>query len=237
MPASGAAGILSHNMRTKDFRWLFLAVVAALLIIGNVRGPETLGVFYGWTNGRYSFGGGTAPWALALSVVTIVLYLALMYSAPGEEGQPLPGVFRRFVAFWLDFLLATMTVAPMMGILPMLTEWKRTGVFQWDFERTTQFPGDGMVAAIVLPLFFAALVAYYVLPLMCGKPSPGSCILGYQVLPEEGRTLRLWRAIGRTLVGFVALCLAWLAPFLDRDRKHGQFWLDKAFRTRAIKLS
>lgn len=224
-------------MRTKDLRWLFIAAVVPLLVVGFVGEPASLGVSAGWTNGRYSFGGGTAPWALAFALLVLGLYTLLMSTPPSALGQPLPGVFRRFVAFWLDFILAIMTVAPILGILPALTEWRRTGIFEWNFERTTPAPGDGVVATIGITLGFAALVFYYALPLVRCRPSPGACIVGYQIVPDEGTIMSPRTAVLRTLLGFVAVASAYLAPFVDRDRKNGKFWLDKIFGTRAVRLS
>jgi hypothetical protein len=43
-------------------------------------------------------------------------------------------------------------------------------------------------------------------------------------------------ALLRTLLGFIAACGAYLAPFIARDRKKGKFWLDKVFDTRAVTL-
>jgi uncharacterized RDD family membrane protein YckC len=224
-------------MNAKEIRWLFPAAMAAVLVMGFAAGPVNFGVSEVWNNGHYSFGGGTAPWALAFSLVIIAFYLLLMYSVPAVIGEPMPGVFRRFVAFWLDFILAMMVVGPVLGILPMLTEWKRTGVFQWNFERTTRAPGDVLLAMIGVTLAFAALALYYAVPLVRRKPSPGACVLGYQVVPEEGTTLHLHTALLRTLLGFVAVCAWWLTPFVARDRKKGQLWLDKVFRTRAVRLT
>lgn len=229
--------ILWREMNVKELRWLFIAAVIALFIIGSVGEPTTLGISAGWTNNRYTFAGGTAPWALAFALVMIGLYLLLMYSSPAALGQPLPGLVRRFVAFWLDFILAIMTIGPILGILPMLTEWRRTRVFQWNFDRTTQSPGDGTIATIGVLLIFIALAFYFALPLVRRRPSPGACILGYQIVPDEGTTFRFRAALLRTLLGFIAVCAWWLSPFLDRDRKKGQFWLDKVFRTRAVKLT
>jgi hypothetical protein len=227
-----------REMKPSVLRWLFLAAVVTLLVGGFAGQPAAnLGVSVGWTNGRYRFGYGTAPSALGFALVVMTLYFLLMYSLRAAEGQPLPGLFRRFVASWLDFALAIAMLAPITGILPMLTEWRRTGVFQWNFVRTTPFPSDGPIGAIGLALSFVGLVAYYALPLVRRKPSPGSCILGYQIIPEEGSAVRPRTAVQRTLLGFIAACAAWLAPFMWRDRKKGQFWLDKVFRTRAVRLN
>jgi len=62
-------------------------------------------------------------------------------------------------------------------------------------------------------------------------------VLGYQVVFEEGKTPSLGAAILRTLLGFLAVCAAYLAPFVGRDRKKGKFWLDKIFGTQAVKLA
>lgn len=69
------------------------------------------------------------------------------------------------------------------------------------------------------------------------RPSPGTCIVGYQIVAEDGVELTLPKALLRTLLGFIALCAAYLAPFVQRDRKNGKFWLDKVFRTQAVTLT
>jgi uncharacterized RDD family membrane protein YckC len=185
---------------------------------------------------RYLFGGGTQPWALAFAALVIGLYFRLMYSVPVGGGNPLPGVVRRFIAFWLDFVLAMMAVAPILGVLPTLTEWRRTGVFEWAFERPSPAPGDGLLIAAQVVGISVALVLYYAFPLVRRRPSPGTCIVAYQVVADDGVMLTLQTALLRTLLGCIALLLAYLAPFVARDRKNGKFWLDKVFGTRAVIL-
>jgi hypothetical protein len=121
-------------MMAKHFRWLFVGLLVVLLFVGIVAEPTSIGVSAQWSNDRYRFAGGTQPWALAFAALIVGLYLLLMYAIPSSLGKPLPGVVRRFVAFWLDFVLAMMAVAPIFGVLPTLTEWRRTGVFEWVFE-------------------------------------------------------------------------------------------------------
>jgi uncharacterized RDD family membrane protein YckC len=220
----------------KQFKWLFVGLLSVLLFVGIVTGPTRIGLWAQWSNDHYSFGGGTQPWALAFSALVIGLYLLLMYAEPSGVGKPLPGVVRRFVAFWLDFVLAMMGVTPIFGAVLTLTEWRRTGLFQWVFERANAAPGDGLLIAAQLLLCSVALVFYYAFPLVRRRPSPGTCIVGYQVIAEDGITLTVRTAFLRTLLGFLALCVAYLAPFIERDSKNGKFWLDKVFGTRAVML-
>jgi uncharacterized RDD family membrane protein YckC len=224
-------------MKTKHYRWVFLAALIPLVVLGFVGQPVSMGVSAGWTDGNYRFAGGTDPFALAYSLVLITLYLLLLYySELGKQVTPLPGIFRRFVAFWLDFVLALTLLTPIMGILPTVMEWRRTGVFEWSFERTTPAPGDGLLALVgVLPTF-VGLAFYYTWPLLRRKPSPGTCIMGYQIIPDDGVEMTIRKALLRTMLGFVATAGWPVAPFIERDRKNGKFWLDKVFRTRAIKL-
>ena len=224
-------------MSVKELRWLFVADLAVAVFIGNVSSePATFGISQQWTNGNYSFAGGTHPVALTMALIIAVLYLLLMFSPQVNLGEPLSGVFRRFVTFWLDFMLAMILITPIIGILPALTEWKRTGTFQWYFERTLPVQGDGWLTAVGAILLIPGLVFYFALPLIRRRPSPGACITGYQIVPDEGTTMTLRTAILRTLLGFIAACAAYLAPFIARDRKKGKFWLDAVFGTRALRF-
>jgi hypothetical protein len=130
-------------MKPKHIRWFFIGLLGLLLFVSIVLPePRTLGISAAWTNGNYRFAGGTEPGALAFAALFIVFYLALMHAAPPELGEPLPGVLRRFFAFWLDFIIAMIAAGPILGILATVVEWRRTGVFEWFFERETPAPGD-----------------------------------------------------------------------------------------------
>ena len=221
-------------MNVQFFRWLFLLVLATIIVIGSIASPITIGASAEWSNDTYRFAGGTDPPAIGLAVVVIFLYLLLMYSPAIRQANPFPGVFRRFVAFWLDFILAMIIVTPIVGILPTLTEWRKTGAFEWNFERTTHATGDGWLIAIVTTATFVALIMYYAFPLIRQRPSPGACIAGYQIIADEGTIITTRTAVLRTLLGFVAACACYVAPFIARNRKQGKFWLDKVFHTRAV---
>ena len=159
-----------------------------------------------------------------------------MFAPPASLGEPLPSVLRRFVSLWLDLFLAMMAISPIMGILPALTEWRRTGTFHWSFTRTVHAPGEGWLTAVGALFVIAGLIFYFAFPLIRRRPSPGTCITGYQVVPDEGTTMTPRTAVLRTLLGFIAACVAYLAPFIARDRVKGKFWLDAVFETRALTL-
>lgn len=220
--------MLVCNMSAKHFQWLFLAVLAALLaFMSNLSDPVTIGLTGEMSDGRYRIAGGTTPWALAFAALIICLYFLLMYARPAKAELSFPGWWRRLSAFWLDLILAVMAVSPIFGILPTLFEWRRTGAFAWSFERTSPAPGDGLLFVLLFVLAIPAFVLYYAWPLVRRRPSPGTCIMGYQIVAEEGVTLTWAVALKRTLSGWTT--------FLG-DRKKAKLRIDASYGTHAIKL-
>jgi hypothetical protein len=224
-------------MKTKDFRWLFLAVIVTLMVVGIISEPVHLGASAEWSEDGYRFYGGTALWALIWSALVIGLYVALMAAPSSPLLEPLPGLFRRFIAVFFDLFLAVMMLAPVLGLMPLFTEWKRTGKFQWNFERTIPVASDKVILFVVIFLTFIGLVFYFAIPLVRSRPSPGSCIAGYQVVFRDETQLSMRKAVLRTLLGYVGLCAWFIAPFVNRNKKQGTFWVDKVFGTRAVKLN
>jgi uncharacterized RDD family membrane protein YckC len=224
-------------MKVLHVRWLLIGLVALWFVLTYAFPPEggTIGLSGSYANGEYQFAGGTQPAALCFAVLMIISYILLIKSEQ-NVGKPVEGVLRRFVAFWLDLIVAISILAPILGIVPTILEWRRTGEFQWTFERSTSASGDALQLALLLPLSFAALALYHALPLLYSRPTPGACIMGYRVVSDEGKMLTLQRALFRTLMGFIAACAAYLAPFIGRDRRKGKFWLDQMFDTHAVGL-
>ncbi len=224
-------------MSVKHIRWFFTGVLGLVTLLAILfPAPVTLGASSTWTNGSYRFAGGTRPAALVLSVLLTILYFALMVAAPPELGGSLPGVVRRFFAFWLDFFIAMMVIGPTFGILATIAEWRRTGVFVWMFERATPAPTDTWLTTGGASLVFVLLLFYFAIPLVRRRPSPGSCIAGYQIMPDEGQTITLGSAILRTIIGFLGVSMWPLTPFIARQRKRGKVWFDRPFSTHAAIL-
>lgn len=229
--------MLSQVLTVRQLKWFFLAALATLFVAGLVSQPAEFGASQEWSNGKYRFAGGTAPWALLLSVTILALYLLLANAERASLGPPLRGLVRRFIAFLIDFLLAMFTIGPILGIVPMLVEWRRTGLFRWTFERDTPAASDSFLTIALVLLAFVLLIIYYSVPLVRERPSPVSCVLGYQTIGDEGEKITTRTAVLRTLLGSIALGAWPLLLFMGRDRSSGKFWVDKVFRTRAVRVA
>jgi len=222
-------------MNAKHFRWLFLPIVVLPMFLDDSK-PVIIGVSQSWSSGQYHFGGGTDPKAIAYSLGIIVLYFLFLNVSSSNLGNPMTGLFRRFVAFWLDFVLCMLAIAPLMGIVPTVVEWRRTGAFTWNFEREAPAPSDGWVIGLLLVLGFVSMIFYFALPLVRRRPSPGACIMGYQIVSDDGEPLSVQSAMIRTLFGFRAVGPLYSVLFKPRHNDNGKFWLDERFGTHAAKL-
>jgi uncharacterized RDD family membrane protein YckC len=201
----------------------------AVLLVAEFSGdaPFTIGLSGEFSQDKYRIGGGTAPWALAFAALIIVLFFLLMYAPPAKHEMFPAGWWQRMIAFWIDFILAVTAVSAIFGTLPMFAEWRRTGVFAWNFVRTTPASGDGLLFVLLVFLAFPTLVLYYAWPLVRRRPSPGACVMGYQIVADEGATLTWSVAIKRTLLGW--------STFLG-DRKRAELRVDESYGTHAVKL-
>ncbi len=127
------------------------------------------------------------------------------------------------------------SAAPVVGLLPVMLEQNGRAIL---FGRLSAIPGtagDVPVAIFAGLTILAIILLYFALPVICSRPSPGACLLGYQILPEKGQTPSLARAVQRSLLGFVAVCGAPLAPFVGGD-KLIKSWLDERFGVKALTL-
>ena len=212
-------------MNAKHFRWLFFLLLAGLVIVAySLDAPTTIGLSGESSSDKYLIGGGTAPWALCYAALTVGLYFLLMYSSPTSHGRTIRGWWRRLAAFWLDFILVMVAVSPILGLLPVLAEWRRTGVFAWSFERTTPAPGDGILFVMMFAVAIPTVALYYIWPLVRDRPTPGACIMGYQIVAANGAALTFRGALRRTLWGFSFL----------RDWREKSLRIDEETETHAV---
>jgi uncharacterized RDD family membrane protein YckC len=227
-------------MKPKEIRWFVLGYAALLIVAMNLRSDEMIGFGSDWTNGDYSYRVGSAPWALAFSVVGLGIYLLLVWSKVGSYSRPIPQLFRRWVAAMIDFVGALMIPVSYVGLAGILLEYRRTGVFDWLVERQQAEPGDGLYTAVsAVTMFLLIMPAYFAICWWRGRATPGSCIFNFRIVADEGTRLSLWRAYLRAMLGSIAL-IAWpcwiLAYWLRRDQRAGKFWLDVVFKTHADSL-
>jgi uncharacterized RDD family membrane protein YckC len=222
--------------KLKEFRYYFLILICLFFVLALVFKSDVIGASANSVNDVYEFSAGTAPWALFLAATVSALYILLLRTPIRDVCTPLPGIIRRYFAFWVDFVLVIMIVAPVAGLLPVIVEWKRTGLFEWSFIRSTIESSDLWIVFGVVIFTFIALPILIAIPVSMNKPTPGSSVMGYRIIKDDGTKITLIDAILRNFLGFIAMSAWFVSPFLLREKKKGKYWVDHVFKTRAIKL-
>ncbi len=189
---------------------------------------ESVGYSAHVTNGATRVSGGTSPAMLLWSAFGIFLFAFLMtVNMPThiEEFQ-IPSMRRRFCAFLLDFWFAVVTLSGIFGILPVLLEAQRTGVFQWHFERDYGVASDWVGVAAVF-VFMGAMLLYFALPLARRKQTVGCWVLKLATVSPSGDVLYLplSTALWRVIKEFMGLCSPW-KTLGERDTQ-GRTWYDR----------
>jgi uncharacterized RDD family membrane protein YckC len=221
------AFILVGNMNAKHYRWVILPMVGGFIALPDILPSGlVLGLHQTQSDGTYHIEGGSAPWALDMAALSLAVYFLLMFAPAAELGQAFFGWWRRTLAFCIDMVFAVAMLSPVAGLIPVLMEWKRTGVFAWTFARSAPAAGDYLMSAALFILMASLLVLYFAFPLIRNRPSPGSCAMGYQIVQDDGGSIPLKVAVYRTLAG-----IAFLG---DRWRQGAR--IDGWFGTHAVKL-
>ena len=224
-------------MKAKRFRWYLLGYSILLLTALNIRSDEVLGITADSSDGESVYRVGCAPWALAFAAVGGCLYSLLLSSSVNISCQKMPQLFRRWIAGFIDFFWAMVLPSTFIGLVGIVIEYRHTGTFSWVVERRDPQAGEWLYAIIsALLVMFVIAPSYFAILWRRGKPTPGSCILGFRIVADQENGLQFWNAVLRALLGSIAL-LAWpswiLAYWLKRDKFAGKFWLDAIFRTHA----
>jgi hypothetical protein len=140
-------------------------------------------------------------------------------------------MWRRFFAFYIDFLFAVLMSACWMGFTELSIEAARTGVFSWSIHRR---PTDWDIALgwILLLPYITAILVYFAWPQHRGRQSPGDLLLGIGL--KYDKPLSLSQAVGRVLLGLMALS-AWIVtvPLALTDSQK-RMWQDKSYGTRMV---
>jgi uncharacterized RDD family membrane protein YckC len=222
-------------MTIRTIRWfVYSTLVFRLAVLFRGQGPAHLIVTSAGThNSGVRYNGGTSPSDLVSAAIVVGMYILLMFAKPAELGKTLPGLSRRFLAAFIDFNLAMSIASPVGGLVMVIVAWRATHVFQWIVRRDSPGPGEAFQALGSFLFVVVLLIFYFAWPLMRRRPTPGECILHFQIVSDDGKPVPFGRAVSR----------AFYSPFTSwwwmRRRssspmyKVKEFQLDEDFDTHA----
>jgi len=119
--------------------WLFSTIVLISAYRQNVLGYAA----YGGKDVHVA--AGTTPVALVLALVGLVFLSALTGTELRVDDCQIAPLWRRYIALAVDFWFFVFTYAALTAMIPLTLEARRTGKFQWAFERDNFVSSDGIL--------------------------------------------------------------------------------------------
>ena len=149
---------------------------------------------------------GTNPAAIIASVAMLAIYCLILGNRVAIYGSRIASIWRRTAALVIDLWVVVFSMGALSGCCAVLLEAHRTGQFRWYFERDYAVATDGFAVALVF-ISLAALVAYFLLPLMRGGQTLGGWVFRIVTVNLEGYAVVLTfsMATRRLLAGFRGL--------------------------------
>jgi uncharacterized RDD family membrane protein YckC len=209
-------------LRAFDALWVALSVPLAYMFSAGVVGYTSH-----WENGKGYVAAGSHPVLLAWSIIALAV-LAILFKMEVEEFPAgVPGMWRRFFAFLIDFWFIVAVLASIGGTIPLWLERMRTGQFSWQFQRNYSVPSDQIFVLPLALIIMALMFLYFVWPLTKGKQTVGCFILRLRVAPPFGSkgALTFRTAARRVWLEFTGMG-SLLFKRNDRDSQ-GRTWYDR----------
>jgi len=177
------------------------------------------------------------------SLLSVILSVGLLYflcSYPQlkyiQDKSKIVGVWRRFGAFYLDFMVALIGITPLLAVPLLLQESSYTGHFDWVFEREFSRSSDSSYLLPSVGIAFWFLFYYFYKHAKSGRQTIGQYVLGYKVV---GNTEKLadseWGM--RVIYSYIGLCAGPFSLYFALKSPDKAFWWDNATNTKVIRVT
>jgi len=166
-------------------------------------------VTYGYSmektaSGESHVAGGTHPVLLVTAAVFLALYFCMPTAEPRIDVAAKMG--RRMLACIIDILVVVAVGAGLTGLVAVLMERQRTGVFAWTFERDYITPMDLRLGVPLVVLSMVCVFLYFAGALVRGKQTVGDYILNIRTFNRDGEAeFGFGEACRRVIVGMRAV--------------------------------
>ena len=214
---------------------MLLTVVGAFILSASLSGDH-IGASSSCVNDECIVGASSSLGSVVISIAIIGMLIFSPKLKTEVDPTRIVGVWRRLGAFYIDFLLVLLAIAP-ITVLPMLiAEAGHTGDFQWSFTRKFARPNDTIFVLPAVLLTFAALYFYFFYHPWKRKQTVGEYILGFKIIAESDRGLGPSFGL-RPMISFIGLCAWPISLFFALRKDDKRFWWDTESRTRAVIVS
>ena len=163
-------------------RYLVLALVIGAFFLASWASGGSVGATSACENDKCIVSASTSLLSILVAGGLLVFLFFYRQQATEIDRKNTVGVWRRFGAFYLDFMFVLMALAPLAAIPMIVAEAGITGQFQWSFEREFSRPSDSGYLLPGIFCIFLGLYYYFYKHGQLNKPTIGQYVLNYTVI-------------------------------------------------------
>ena len=210
-------------------------VIGAIAASSSFSG-DYVGASSSCVNNECVVGGSSSAGSVIISLVILVFLVFRPAQPTVVDASGVVGVWRRFGAFFIDFVLVLLMISPIAALPLLIAEASYTGVFEWSFYRKFARPSDGYFVLPAVFASFAALYFYFFLHPLKGRQTVGEYILGFRIVAAtEVGPKPIYGT--RPITSFIGLCAWPVSVYFALRKEDKRFWWDTDSRTRAEMVS
>ncbi|MDH5191793.1 MAG: RDD family protein [Gammaproteobacteria bacterium] len=169
---------------------------------------------------------------LGISLGLFIFYFPRKHSI--TDSSNIVGLWRRFGAFFLDFMTVLIVISPIAVVPILIAEANFTSEFTWSFERDFVRPTDDIYLLPGVFGIFIALYLYFLLYARSNIQTVGQYILGYKVkaIDENDNSPQYAK---RVLFSFWGLCAWPISVILALRTPKKACWWDAITNTEVVR--
>ena len=152
-----------------------------------------------------------------------------------SDNENIVGLWRRFGAFFLDFMAVLVVISPFMAIPTLLVEANITGNFQWAFERDFARPTDTQYILPSVISVFLVMYLYFYFYAKYNKQTLGQYVLNYKIIPIDEESMIPQYGL-RVFFSYIGLCTWPVSVFLALRKNNKACWWDTTTNTKVIRV-
>lgn len=216
-------------------RYLVLVLVIGVVLLSSWASGDSVGATSACENGQCIVSASTSSLSIFIAAAIVAFMFLYRQQVTEFEDKKIVGVWRRFGAFYLDFMFVLLALSPLAALPMVFAESGFTGEFQWSFEREFSRPTDSSYLLSSIFSVFVGLYYYFYKHGQLNRPTIGQYVLNYKVVRASSEEVPLYGR--RVLFSFFGLCACPISLVLALRRSDKAFWWDKVTKTRVVRVS
>lgn len=217
-------------------KFLVFIIIAGFLFLSSWAAGGRVGAGSSCENGRCLIYASSSLLSIVLSLGLFCFLYFYPQQKSSHDNLEIVGVWRRLGAFYLDFMVVLIGVAPLLALPLLFQESNYTELFEWNFERELSRSSDSSYILPAVGFAFWFLFYYFYKHPKSGRQTIGQYVLGYKVVSNAEKLIEPEFGM-RVVYSYIGLCAGPISLYFALKNSDKAFWWDSATNTKVIRVS